>query len=109
MEFNMTYAYAAIAAVVLYFLYKHFTSTSNFTTGTSFNGLNVTDADTLYKSKTSELATELSGKLSDAITAKNSTDSLIALSSQYADYANQLNKDYAAYKIRQIPTTPAPA
>ena len=110
MAFNMNYAYVAIAAIVIYFLYKHFTSTSNFTPGVTFTGLNATDADNLYKSKTNELSTELSQQLTAAIEAKSSVDSLIALSSQYADYANQINKDYAAYKILQIPMgTPSPA
>ena len=109
MKFEMSYLYFFIAAIVIYFMYKHFSSKSSFTTQPFPDTLSATDAQALYTSQSTALASELSTALSNAIQAKKTTQELINIAWQYADMSNQLNKDFAAYKIRQIPASPAPA
>ena len=112
MKFDENFFYGLIIGIVIVVLYmKYFSSkTSTFDVKDFPDTMSSGDAETSYKTQTTGIATELSQKLTAAMSAQASKDDLIKLTWSYADMSNQLNKNYSAYKIRTMtPGAQAPA
>ena len=108
MEFNKDFYMGVIVGIFVFFLYTMFTKrkASQYTVQDFPDTLSLAEADAQFKKETSEIATELSQKLSEGINSNASNQDLINITWTYADNSNQLNKNYAAYKIRNRPPPP---
>lgn len=110
MEFNKSFFIGFLIGILAFFVYNMLTKrkSSLYTVQDFPDTLSVQEADAQFKTETIAIAGELSKKLTDAMNANVSTEELINITWSYADISNQLNKDYAAYKLRNRPKTPTP-
>ena len=110
MEMNKNFFIGFLIGILAFFVYNMLTKrkSSLYTIQDFPDTLSAQQADAQFKTETTAIAGELSKKLTDAMSANVSTEELINITWSYADTSNQLNKDYAAYKLRNRPKTPAP-
>jgi hypothetical protein len=109
MEFNKSFFLGVIIGMFVVFIITKFTTEkkSAYTVQDFPDTLTAEQADAQFKKETAEIANELAAKLTSGISSNNaSTQELINITWSYADISNQLNKDYAAYKLRNRSKTP---
>lgn len=108
MEFDKNFGLGVLVGILLFFLYTMFTKqkTSPYTVQDFPDTLTAEQAEAQFKTETAGIASELSTKLSEGISSNASTQELINVTWSYADTSNQLNKNYAAYKLRNRPQAP---
>lgn len=106
MDFNESFFIGLIlGALIVFIVTKMFgRKTSNYQVQQFSESMPTGQADSLFVTQTNELATELQQKLKDALSANADKQALINITWEYADVANQLNKEYAAYKIKSAPS-----
>lgn len=106
MDFNESFFIGLIlGALIVFIVTKMFgRKTSNYVVRQFPDSMPTSQADSLFKSQTAEIAMELQQKLKERASSNADKQTLINITWEYADLVNQLNKDYAAYKIKSAPS-----